>query len=284
MPYLYAMGAILCWASLPAAIGSGLKGLSVPALLGISFTSAALFLYVKDMLISRSWKIHFPGLKPSLVGVWGIFVYHAVYYKAMEMAPLAEGTILATTWSFWIVVFSSILQFRRVRPAILLTAMAGLVGAGIVIAAGKQISFDPNHLTGYGLALFCGLIWSSFSVALPFLNLKKSPMTAFTMYAAWISLLIWLFYGGMEIPETRTLLSAIYLGCVPLGLSFYFWDKAITTGNVTIIGYLSYLTPPLAVVMVGVIHGEQITMQVVAGMVIIIGSSVAGKIFMDKSK
>lgn len=31
----------------------------------------------------------------------------SLYYKAMELAPMAEGTILATTWSFWIVVFSS---------------------------------------------------------------------------------------------------------------------------------------------------------------------------------
>ena len=36
-PYLYAMGAVLCWASLPAATGSGLDGLSVPELLFFSF-------------------------------------------------------------------------------------------------------------------------------------------------------------------------------------------------------------------------------------------------------
>lgn len=32
-PYLYALGAVLCWASLPAATGSGLDGLSVTELL-----------------------------------------------------------------------------------------------------------------------------------------------------------------------------------------------------------------------------------------------------------
>lgn len=37
MPNIYAMGAVLCWASLPAAIGSELTGLSVAALLGKIF-------------------------------------------------------------------------------------------------------------------------------------------------------------------------------------------------------------------------------------------------------
>ncbi len=56
MPYLYAMGAVLCWASLPAAIGSGLTDLSVRALMAVSFTSAAFFLYGRDVLATRSFK------------------------------------------------------------------------------------------------------------------------------------------------------------------------------------------------------------------------------------
>ena len=48
---LYALGAILCWASLPAATGSGLAGLSTEELLFYSFTSAAVFLYLQDVVV-----------------------------------------------------------------------------------------------------------------------------------------------------------------------------------------------------------------------------------------
>jgi hypothetical protein len=39
--YFYALGAILCWASLPAATGSGLKELSTEELMFYSFSCAA---------------------------------------------------------------------------------------------------------------------------------------------------------------------------------------------------------------------------------------------------
>ncbi len=282
IPYIYAMGAVLCWASLPAAIGSGLEGLTVAQLMAISFTCAALFLYARDVIATRSFDIYFPGTKASLLGIWGIFLYHFLYYKAMALAPMAEGTILATTWSFWIVVMSSIVALGRVSIPICLTALAGLFGAGLVISAGHTISFSTDHLHGYGIALTCGLIWSSFSVGLPILKLKKDPMTAFSMYAAAISVVLCLASGGFAFPGMRAFLSAVYLGCVPLGLSFFFWGKALTSGNITIIGYLSYLTPPLAVLLVALIHKEQVTAQVLAGMAVIIAAAILGKISMGK--
>ena len=144
--YLYGLGAILCWASLPAATGSGLKGLSTEELMFYSFSSAAIYLYLQDIICNKSAKIYFPGFKISLLGVWGIFLYHYLYYLALDNAPLAEGAILATTWSFWIVVFSSLLLFRKLKVSILITALLGLLGAGFVISAGKELSFDAGYL------------------------------------------------------------------------------------------------------------------------------------------
>jgi drug/metabolite transporter (DMT)-like permease len=279
--YLYAMGAILCWASLPAATGSGLAGLSTPELMFYSFTSAALYLYGQDVLRKRSFTLHVPRLRHSLLGVWGIFVYHLVYYLSLSQAPLAEAAILTTTWSFWIVFFSSLLVFRRLKLSILATAIAGMVGAGLVIAAGKDVDFSGDYMLGYGLALCCGLIWSSFSVALGRLALKKEPMTCFTLYAAILSLLLFLITGPHPLPEKRALLSAIYLGCVPLGLSFFLWNRALSGGNMVVIGFLSYLTPPLAVLMVAVIHGQRVAPQVLFGMAVIIAASICGKMILE---
>ena len=146
--YLYAMGAILCWASLPAATGSGLNGLSINELMFFSFTAAALFLYVADALWRKTFIPFIPSLKASLLGIWGIFLYHYIYYQAMAHAPLAEAAILATTWSFWIVVFSSLILYRKLKGGILLAACIGLVGAALVISSGKNFSFQAEHMTG----------------------------------------------------------------------------------------------------------------------------------------
>ena len=282
--YLYALGAILCWASLPAATGSGLAGLTSEELMFFSFTSAAIYLYLQDIILTRSLSIFIPDLKVTLLGVWGIFLYHYVYYQALSRAPLAEGAILATTWSFWIVVFSSLLRFKKLKAAIFVTAIVGMIGAGLVISSGKNLNFNPEFLKGYLLALLCGIIWSSFSVALSHVPIKREPMTIFTFYAAILSALLYLVTGPHVLPSQSALFSAIYLGCVPLGLSFFLWNRALTGGNLVIIGFLSYFTPPLAVFMVAIIHGEKISFQVLIGMVIIIAAAVGGKMSLGVDK
>lgn len=281
--YLYAIGAILCWASLPAATGSGLAGLTSEELMFFSFTSAAIYLYLQDVLLTRSFTVFIPDLKVTLLGVWGIFLYHYIYYLALSRAPLAEGAILATTWSFWIVVFSSLLLYRKLKIAIIITALVGMVGAALVISSGKDLSFARDALPGYLLALSCGLIWSSFSVALGHMPIKKEPMTIFTIYAALLSAVLYLVTMPHDLPSPAALLSAIYLGCVPLGLSFFLWNRALTGGNMVIIGFLSYFTPPLAVFMVAIIHGEKISSQVIFGMVIILAAAIGGKMSLAAS-
>ncbi len=281
--YIYAMGAILCWASLPAATGSGLEGLSIEELMFFSFISAAVFLYIHDVILSRSLSVYIPGIKASLLGIWGIFGYHFIYYSALSHAPLAEGAILSTTWSFWIVFFSSLILFKKLKVSILLTAALGMFGAALVIGADKEMVFSLEYMQGYLLALLCGLIWSSFSIGLRYIEVKKEPMTSFTIYAAILSTLLYILTMPHELPSVTALLSAIYLGCIPLGLSFYLWNKAVTGGNLVIIGFLSYLTPPLAVLLVAAIHGQQISSQVIWGMGVIIGASIVGRLILDRA-
>jgi len=275
--YLYALGAILCWASLPAATGSGLSELSTAELMFYSFSTAAIFLYFQDVILRKKLSVAFPDIKACLFGFSGIFLYHSIYYLALERVPLAEGAILATTWSLWIVIFSSILQLRRLAPSILAAALLGFAGAGLVIAAGKELSFASTHLQGYTLALICGVIWSTFSVGLPLFKLKIEPMTGFTILTAIASGILFLGTAPHEMPSRPTMLSAIYLGAIPLGLSFFLWNRAITGGNMVIIGFLSYLTPPLAVLFVAIIHGQKISYQVILGMFVIILASILGK-------
>ncbi len=282
--YFYAMGAILCWASLPVATGSGLSELTTEELMFYSFISAALFLYLQDVVINKSVRVEFPGWKISLMGVWGIFLYHYIYYIALDNVPLAEGAILATTWSFWIVVFSSLFVFKRLKLSIFLTALLGLFGAALVIAAGKDLAFDLGYMKGYLLALLCGLVWSSFSVGLSRIRLKEEPMTAFTLYAAGLSAGLFFITMPHQLPSVTALLSAIYLGCVPLGLSFFLWNRAMSGGNLVIIGFLSYLTPPLSVLLVAIIHKEPVSGQVLLGMFVILAAALVGKAFLKQEE
>ena len=138
-PYLFALGAFFCWGSLPAATGSGLQGLRVPELLTFSFVPAACYLLFQHMLLHRNLRLYWPGWRVSLLGIYGLLGYHALYYFALDHAPLAEGAILTTTWSFWIVVFGSFLRHRRLKLGVLGGALLGILGACVVIGGGREL-------------------------------------------------------------------------------------------------------------------------------------------------
>lgn len=276
-PYLYALGAIACWASLPAATGSALDELSVSELLIFSFVPAAIYLTIQEMILSRSTAIPWPNLRLCLLGLVGIFGYHACYYLALDRAPLVEGAILATTWSFWIVIFSTVLEQKRICLPMLAVALLGLLGAGLVVSGGQRLHFEAQYLPGYLLALTCGLIWSGFSVILARSKPDHDYMPAFTVLAACCSIVIYALSQPQSLPPAATLSAAIYVGLVPLGLSFTLWNRAITTGNMTVIGYLTYLTPPLAVLLAALIRGSAVKPSAMIGMVFILSAALGGQ-------
>ena len=276
-PYFYALGAILCWASLPAATGSGLDGLSVSELLVFSFVPAALYLTAQEFVISRRLHLPWPDMRLAALGILGIFGYHGLYFLALDHAPLVEGAILTTTWSFWIVVFSCLMGKKRMPLPILAVALLGLMGAGLVVSGGQGLNFETRYLPGYLLALTCGLIWSGFSVALSRIRPGRDYMPAFTVLAALCSVMVYVAGRPQALPSAEGLLSALYLGLVPLGLSFTLWNRAVTTGNMVVIGYLSYLTPPLAVMLAALVRGAAVTPQAVAGMLVILVAAFVGR-------
>lgn len=276
-PYLYALGAILCWASLPAATGSGLDGLTVSELLVFSFVPAALYLSAQEVVLSRRLSIAWPKPGVLALGIVGIFGYHGVYFLALDHAPLVEGAILTTTWSFWIVVFSCLLEKKRLPLPVLVVALIGLLGAGLVVSGGRELHFDARYLSGYLLALTCGLIWSGFSVILSRLRPSRDYMPAFTIVAAVCSIAVYIASRPQGLPPVGALFSAVYLGLVPLGLSFTLWNRAVTTGDMVIIGYLSYLTPPLAVLLASLVRGAAVTSHAVVGMLVILGAAFIGR-------
>ena len=272
-PYLFALGAFFCWGSLPAATGSGLQGLRVPELLTFSFVPAACYLLFQHMLLHRNLRLYWPGWRVSLLGIYGLLGYHALYYFALDHAPLAEGAILTTTWSFWIVVFGSFLRHRRLKLGVLGGALLGILGAGVVIGGGQELQLTSEYSLGYGMALGCGLLWGSFSVRLSRLELPEDPMPLFTAQAAVLAVLAYCLSGDFQMPEPSSLAAALYLGIVPLGLSFTFWHQALKAPNLALVGALSYLTPLLAVLLVGLVHGVAISPFVWSGMALILAAS-----------
>jgi drug/metabolite transporter (DMT)-like permease len=62
------------------------------------------------------------------------------------------------------------------------------------------------------------------------------------------------------------------------------WNRAMVGGNVVVIGFLSYLTPPLAVLLVALIHGQEVAPRVLMGMAVILSASLLGRLLVNREQ
>src|SRR6201991_5215174 len=82
-----------------------------------------------------------------IVGVGGLFGYHALYFLALRFAPPAEAGLLNYLCPLLIVLFSSFLSGERLAPHHIIGALC--VDAGTVLLfAGNTTGFAPGQIPG----------------------------------------------------------------------------------------------------------------------------------------
>lgn len=283
LPYLYGLGAILCWASLAAAVGESLRNLAPEAVLFYGLLAAAVSLMLWQA--ARRRPLRWPGLPIALLGVYGIWGYHTLLVLALSMAPQIEANILNYAWPLWIVLMGAALPGHRLSGRIALAGLLGFAGVVLVIGGGHLPGLGGDaaalgeHLPGYAVAVAAGLCWASFTVLLRrFVPPGEDAMPLFCVLAVAPAGALVLARGVplAVAPEQIPLL--LYFGLVPLGLSFVLWERAVQGCNVQVLGILSFLTPVLSTLMLGLVSGRAPGAGALAGLALIVaGSALARK-------
>src|SRR5580692_10654175 len=81
-----------------------------------------------------------------IVGVGGLFGYHALYFLALRFAPPAEAGLLNYLWPLLIVLFSSLLPGERLAAHHIIGAVLGLAGTVLLFAG--NASFEAGQVPG----------------------------------------------------------------------------------------------------------------------------------------
>ena len=140
--------AVLLWASLAtltAASGSvppfellaltfGVGGLAGVALWTVRPAAAK--------ALRQPWPVY-------LLGVGGLFGYHACYFIALRHAPVVEAGLINYLWPLLIVMFSALLPGERLKWQHLAGCVLALLGAVLVVTRGQGFNFDATYLPGY---------------------------------------------------------------------------------------------------------------------------------------
>lgn len=183
-----------------------------------------------------------------LVGVGGLFGYHALYFLSLRHAPPAEAGLVNYLWPLLIVLFSALLPGERLALHHVAGALLGLAGT-IVLFFGRGLSgFDWAHAPGFLAAFVAAFVWAIYSVLSR--RLAHVPTDAVAGFCAVTSLLATLCHLLLEQtvwPESiGQWLAVLALGVGPVGAAFYAWDVGMKRGDIRVLGAASYATPLLS--------------------------------------
>jgi len=183
-----------------------------------------------------------------VVGVGGLFGYHALYFLALRFAPPAEAGLLNYLWPLLIVLFSSFLPGERLFAHHVVGALAGLAGTVLLFAGGNRSAFVAGQVPGLFAAFVAAFVWASYSVMSR--RLKSVPTDAvagFCLATALLAALVHLSIEDTVWPETTAQwLAVMALGVGPVGAAFYTWDVGMKRGDIRVLGAASYATPLLS--------------------------------------
>ena len=182
-----------------------------------------------------------------IVGVGGLFGYHALYFLALRFAPPAEAGLLNYLWPLLIVLFSSLLPGERLAAHHVIGAVLGLAGT-VLLFAGSTGGFTPGQVPGLVAAFIAAFVWASYSVMSR--RLKAVPTDAVAGFCLGTAVLAALAHGMLEVtvwPATwLQWLAVVGLGVAPVGAAFYAWDIGMKRGDIRVLGAASYATPLLS--------------------------------------
>lgn len=222
-----------------------------------------------------------------LLGVVGLFGYHAAYFYALRHAPPVEAGLINYLWPVLIVVFSALLPGERLRWQHLVGSALALCGAALVVTRGQSFGLDPQYLPGYAAALLAALLWSSYSVlSRRFAEVSSDAVTGFCLATAALATACHLAFETTTWPTDWVQWAAIVgLGLGPVGLAFYVWDIGVKRGDIQVLGAASYATPLLStLVLIASGVATYSPTILVAALLIVAGAVLAAKDLLFKGK
>jgi drug/metabolite transporter (DMT)-like permease len=244
---LIGLSAILMWSLLAVlTVATG----KIPAfqLAAMTFAIGALVAFASFLFRPSAFGALKQPLVAWVVGVGGLFGYHALYFLALRFAPPAEAGLLNYLWPLLIVLFSSLLPGERLLPHHIIGALLGLAGTVLLLMGGGGSGFEAGQLPGLAAAFVAAFVWASYSVMSR--RLKAVPTDAvagFCLATAVLAAIVHVTVEKTVWPETPAQwLAIIALGVGPVGAAFFTWDIGMKRGDIRVLGAASYATPLLS--------------------------------------
>lgn len=267
---------ILCWAYSPIGVHMGLHSYSPGQLALLRFLIASLFMAAVAWVvgIGRPQVRDLPWL--LVLGFFGVFLHHTSLNQGQQWVTAAASSVLAQSAPLFSVLIAFFCLQERVSIWRWSCVLLGLAGVLVVIWGDHGVGdIDPRGL----LILLAACSWSVYFAIQRHYAHRYSPLTM-ACYMVWSgTLMLCVNLPGLPAAivqaPLRENLAVLVLGIFPSALAYLAWGYVLKHVEVSRASVAMYLIPPVAMVMAATLLGEQVTLQVMLGAVIVLTSVAA---------
>ena len=183
-----------------------------------------------------------------VLGVGGLFGYHALYFMALRLAPAAEAQLVSYLWPLLIVLGSALLPGERLRLHHVAGTLIALAGTVVLFVGRGGIAFAQDYLPGFAAAFVAAFTWATYSVmSRRFAAAPTDTVVGFCLATAALATIGHLLFETTVWPQgSAQWLAVLALGIGPVGAAFYTWDIGMKHGDIRVLGVASYLAPLLS--------------------------------------
>jgi len=275
--YIYAGLAIFFWSTIPTAFKISLGELAIlPVLTIASVTSTlALFLIILSERKEGYLRKSSPGdlIRSALLGLINPFLYYIILLKAYQLLPAQVAQPLNMIWPIILVFLSVPILKQRIGKKSFVALFISFIGVYIISSQGNL--FNPGHadLSGVFLATGSSVFWAFYFI----LNVKDKRDEAVKLFMNFLFGSIYLIAAVIitgkwpDYISFKGIVSSVYIGLFEMGITFFFWLKALQLSQTTDkVSNLVYIAPFLSLIFVHFIIHEPVYYTTLAGLLLII--------------
>jgi drug/metabolite transporter (DMT)-like permease len=209
----------------------------------------------------------------ALLGFINPFLYYLVLLNAYKLLPAQVAQPLNMIWPIILVFLSVLILGQKIERKSFIALFISFTGVLIISSQGKPFSHGHSDLTGVFLATGSSVFWALYFI----LNVKDKRDEAVKLFLNFLFGTVYLVIavvitGGMQTGiGFKGIAASIYIGIFEMGITFWFWLKALQMASSTDkVSNLVYLAPFLSLVFVHFILNEPVYYTTPAGLMLII--------------
>jgi drug/metabolite transporter (DMT)-like permease len=276
-PYIYAGLAIFFWSTIPTAFKICLGELPILPMLTIASVTSTLALFIILIAEKKTGLLKTISggelFNSALLGLINPFLYYLILLKAYQLLPAQVAQPLNMIWPVILVFLSIPILKQKIERRSFVALFISFIGVYIISSQGNIFNRGHANITGVLLATGSSLFWAFYFI----LNVKDIRDPGVKLFLNFLFGSVYLI-AAMSItnswPENitfRGLASSVYIGLFEMGITFFFWLKALQMSATTAkVSNLVYLAPFLSLIFVHFILHEPIFYTTPAGLLLII--------------